>query len=598
MSLLLFAGIAWGKRVDPVVTSDGRPRTGKQVQIAFTFTGIGEVKPVAEIKADGLVFALWQSFPLPPDRWQLLYNATPALPGKYDIPALSWSGSRGTAKSNAKAIRVTGPAMASPPKPQAAMPGAAKRDSATGGQDQLKWLESRVRNASPPPVRPAGSPSATPRPAKNAAFFFAVAPAVASRRVYLGESVPVDVRFYLRADKTFQDLLRPSFAGQGFLPGPVDELAPSLVTTNGADYHVIELLTTVVPLRTGPLEIPGMVLRGRHSGQSTDNSAPQPASWVPFELPTKSLKLEVRPLPAERPPDFTGGVGVFQARAPQIEPLPPRQGEPLNLRLIVEGNGNFRAMQPPVLDPATLEGWRVYEAGEKIEMKDAGGNGTKSFEFQLLPAKDVSATPAASLSFFDPQKARFVTLKFPSEPVSAKADTATPPPTAPATPPPTPAAAASPEQVTALPSSWTLRPWLFALLALLTFSLAAWLGLFLAKRQTMRAAEARRVRLRVEYEAARDELAAARADRARFYGAAARAVVAQLGLLHGKSLASDEIEEALLRLVPNHVLREDVSSVLRTSDELNYGAIESGPLTSSERESVRNLLEELDETCR
>ena len=595
--IFLLPQIAWSERVAPVVTTEGRLLAGRPVQIAFTFRGIGEVTPAREIKAGGLTFTLFQSFPLPPDRWQILYTGTPAQPGRYVIPERTWSASSGSAKSSARAIRVKGTAVAAPAPPDQPEPKPAKPKSAGSEEQQLKWLQNRVRAAAPAPARPVASPRATPKPvSKDAPFFFATPPTVAAPQVFLGQAVPVDVRFYLRADKTFEDLLRPVLAGNGFLGGAVDELPPSLVATNGADYHVIELVTTVVPLRTGALEVPGMVLRGRHSGPSARATAP-PDSWIPFELPTKPLKLEVLPLPAERPPDFTGGVGVFEALAPEVNPRVSQPGEPVTLRLSVEGRGNFRAMQQPVLDPASLDGWRVYDAGETIEMDDAAGHGAKTFEVKLVAAKDVTATPSASMSYFNPESKEFVQLTFPPEPVTAPA--ASPGAAAapsPAQAPPIAVVAPASRNVAAVPV--VRSSWFIALQVVLLALIAAWLIFSLAKRRAARGAAGRRARLQAEYDEARAALGSSVSSRADFYAAASRTVLARLALLHGRPLGPDETDHALARLVPNLVLREDLSAVLRTSDELNYGAAETGLLTAAERESIRNLLGEFDEACR
>jgi hypothetical protein len=140
--------------------------------------------------------------------------------------------------------------------------------------------------------------------------------------------------------------------------------------------------------------------------------------------------------------------------------------------------------------------------------------------------------------------------------------------------------------------------WFIVLLAVLLALVALWLILALAKHRAARGAEGRRARLQSEFDDARAALGSSVSNRTDFYAAASRAVLARLALLHGKPLGPAETDRALARLVPNLVLREDLSAVLRTSDELNYGAAEAGLLTAAERESVRNLLEEFDETCR
>ncbi|MEX1044696.1 MAG: hypothetical protein WEC73_01085 [Chthoniobacterales bacterium] len=604
-------------RVSLDLVAKGPYQTGQPVEIIYRFEGVGAVDVPSTIAAGALVFRYVGSQLLPglskgevrPDHGRLyIYEAVAETPGKFVVPKREWPAGGKTIRSPARTIEVRGARLASA-APQAPRESSKKAMPAGSDTDRLKWLQGRAASAAAPapaavpaaasqtsaPARVTPPASASTKSPAGAAVVDAGAPSVASTNVYLGQAVPVTWEFFLRADRTFQDLLRPSLAGSGFFSDAVEELDPATVTNNGVPYYRVTLQTTVVPLRTGPLEIPALTLQGRHTTDQPDGRSPT-AGWTNFSRASDPLPLEVAPLPADRPEDFTGGVGQFQALAPQVDPLVAAAGEPVTLRLGVEGRGNLRAMQKPVLDPASAAGWRVYDAGETVERSAADGSGIKYFEFQLIPVQDQKASPGGTLSYFDPEEKKFVRLQFPPEPLSAAAGPAaavasspSPVPEGPrALPPAAPGVARSFDPVVA-------SPWFRVLQVLIAILFLGWILWFLARRRAGRGPAARRARLRAEYHEAQAIFRAAPPGRRAFYDAAAQVIVAHLGVLHGKEVDRTAAGGALERLVPNLAQREELAAILDRSDELNYGAVESGALDADERADVARVLEAIDD---
>jgi hypothetical protein len=97
------------------------------------------------------------------------------------------------------------------------------------------------------------------------------------------------------------------------------------------------------------------------------------------------------------------------------------------------------------------------------------------------------------------------------------------------------------------------------------------------------------------YVEAREALRDSTLDRRAFYDAAAQVVVARLGVLEGKPVPREEAGRALPRLVRNLAQREELAAILDRSDELNYGAVETGPLDDAERAGIVELLEMFDD---
>jgi len=595
LCLLLDAATALAS--SPEVVTKGRLRVGEPVIISFTFKGLGRVVPLEKIDADGLQFELQKSLPLPeksvPDHgWQHRYVAVPQAPGRYRIPEQVWTTGTGRITSKGRTISVSRGSIA-PVAPESSPVASSAEPKVACPADQEQWLRRRFAEtatsaSTPEDIRVHRPPQVDPP------HFFATAPAFLdqSARVYVGQVVPLEVQFYLRADKNFEDLLRPGFSGRGFISGPVEELPPGVpatVQTNGAHYHVITLQTSVTPLRAGLVEIPPMVLRGRYAPLTRLGAGAAP-DWKQFTLPTESLPLEVSPLPEDRPPDFTGGVGSFQAVAPDVFPQPPRPGEPLNLRFKVEGRGNFAALQRPVLASGSEDGWRIYGGSEVVETEDAVGRGAKTFEMPLVAVVDQDRTPSASLSYFDPHLEKFMSLEFPSVPLPVILGVAPVPvteetevPVLTDVPPEPPAYFA-----------YAANPWFYLLGGFLTFALAAWFGVMVARRQAVRSSDLRTSRLLSAYQEACQALADAGPGRAEFYTAAAAVIRARLAQLRGSDPGVRDAEDMLGRLVGDPDLRDELRMVLQTSDELHYGAAAGMPWGSGERVRVTEAMRRFD----
>jgi hypothetical protein len=149
-------------------------------------------------------------------------------------------------------------------------------------------------------------------------------------------------------------------------------------------------------------------------------------------IETTPTSLEISPLPKQdRPDDFTGAIGKFQMEA-SVSPKKAGPGDPITLRVVVSGQGNFEAMGAPVL--VGDEEWRSYPPSEKFQSSDAiHFVGEKTYEFMLVARTDQQQTPGIRFSYFDPDTGKYETLTQNPLPVQARAGAA-PAQTAEATP--------------------------------------------------------------------------------------------------------------------------------------------------------------------
>ncbi len=131
--------------------------------------------------------------------------------------------------------------------------------------------------------------------------------------------------------------------------------------------------------------------------------------------------VNVLPLPAEgRPPGFTGAVGDFTMTA-SSNVTEASVGDPVAVDVMIEGQGNFDAIEAPVLSEPS--GWKVYPP--KRYNVDTGDPNTADlinrklgFNIILIPEKVMGAVPAFEFSFFSSRTRQYVHLR--SQPLSLK----------------------------------------------------------------------------------------------------------------------------------------------------------------------------------
>ncbi|MBU3664820.1 MAG: protein BatD [Chthoniobacterales bacterium] len=539
------------------------------------------------------------------------YTVIPNQPGNFTIPGFAVQAGGKQVRTDSVNLRVTGPGGSMPPAPS--LPA---RPPQTGNPPS---------NLSPPslpaqPQAPAPGRSAPRGPdGEPAAYFGEIV--MGAKSAYVGEVVPVELRFYFRADSQFDNLQRPSFGGDGFTAAPLTEPEQTEQYIDDVPYNIVTFRSAITPVKSGEIEIPAAMMEGRMM------SAGAPSGMDPFfdqffqnipmpgfgraeniQARTNPRKIEVLPLPKEgRPENFSGAIGQFTIDA-SATPRTVKAGEPVTLALAVEGRGNFDAISPPAL--TGTDGWRTYAPKESFKGADAiGYGGTKTFEVSMVARTDQTSTPGAEFSYFDPLKKKYVTLK--TEPVAvtaagggAKAGESSDAKTAAQTPSredeALPAAQGAGVPDIAAPATtlsrhapsfepWLTRPWFrivnIAVLAALLISVP-WLVWI--RRRAMKSE--RTAGLEAALRSARGNLQKA-ATRPEFYGAAAQFVQSQLALWDDKPAGLIDAAEALARRVPDPEIRRELESVLARCDELKYGGGGSNALEAHEKRRVVELLE-------
>ena len=605
-SLLMLSAMASARA--EVVTSLSSPsgQVGVPLQLQYQFINTGEPKDMPRsLMVDGLDIRLTGSS----RRVEMInfqtssaliyaYTVIPNRPGNFTIPGFAVQVNGRQVRTEPADLRVSGPSGSAPPPGQGVSP-----------------------MLPPPPSSRAPAPGRTPpRSAQGDAAPYYGEIVMGAKSAYVGEVVPVELRFYFRADGQFDNLQRPTFAGDGFTATPLSEPEQSEQFIDDIPYNVVTFRSAITPVKTGQIEIPSAAMEGRMV------SAGSPPGMDPFfdqffqnfpmpgfgraeniQAQTNPRQLEVLALPKEgRPESFGGAIGQFTLRA-SATPSTAKAGEPVTLKLALEGRGNFDAIAPPVLTDS--DGWRTYAPKEIFNAADAiGYGGTKTFEVSMVARTDRSATPGAEFSYFDPIKKQYFTLK--TDPVAVTAagggelpaDRTAGSARQDAGGASGPAAGVQPaDDIAPIAEILSARapgfvPWLhegwfrifnafWFVVMLAAIPVLVWLRRRARKSAQTAALEEALRRAKTAWQKA--------GDRSSFYEAAADFLQARLALWDGKPVALIDEAEVLARRIDDPVVRHDLQSVLARRDELKYGGGGGGALDPEERHRVTALLDKL-----
>lgn len=223
---------------------------------------------------------------------------------------------------------------------------------------------------------------------------------------YQGEQIIYTFRFYqgasLLQDPSYDP---PTFTG--FWSDQQPEQTTYTTEANGRTYFVTELQTVLFPTVSGEviidpatLEIPG----GFFSAGGV--------------FTTEPITVNVRPLPANPPAGFTGGVGQFEIQA-AVDTTTSEVNDAVTLQVTLTGEGNL-----PTLADLTWDAgpdWRAFDPQVETSTSLANGRlqGSRVYEQILVPvnAGDLQI-PAIPFSYFDPVSEQYVTIT--TEPIAVQ----------------------------------------------------------------------------------------------------------------------------------------------------------------------------------
>lgn len=127
-------------------------------------------------------------------------------------------------------------------------------------------------------------------------------------------------------------------------------------------------------------------------------------------LMTPKLTIDVKPLPAGKPADFSGGVGEFNISS-SINSTKVKTNDAITVKVVISGTGNLKLVgEPEVKFPEDFE---VYDpkVDSKFRLTNAGLSGNKVIEYLSIPRNaGTYKIPAIKFSYFDIKSRSYKTL--------------------------------------------------------------------------------------------------------------------------------------------------------------------------------------------
>ena len=238
------------------------------------------------------------------------------------------------------------------------------------------------------------------------------------RNVFRGEQILATVKIYVSPNvpiTNFEDVKLPSYAG--FWTQEIDipnQISFSREVFNNKIYQVGILKKTILfPQQTGkitidPFEITCSVRQQIRRQRSFFDDFFENYRTVSAKVTSKPETITVKELP-DKPAGFYGGVGNLNFSA-SFDKTTAKANEALTLKVTVSGTGNLRLIEAPKIEfPSDFE---VYDpkTNENLRASDSGLNGSKTFEYLIIPrfAGDYTIAPIA-FSTFNPATGKFKT---------------------------------------------------------------------------------------------------------------------------------------------------------------------------------------------
>lgn len=257
---------------------------------------------------------------------------------------------------------------------------------------------------------------------------------VSKKKVYLGEQFVVSQKIYTTLNLAgFGDIAFPSYGGfwaqEVEIPGRVSLQRESY---NNTVYGVGELKRTILfPQKSGELTIEPAEIEVVAQVQSQnqrrtgdpfyDSFFGNQVSNVTKNCVSDPVKITVMPLPeAGKPAGFSGAVGTFSINS-TIDKTELSTNEAITIKYRISGTGNLQLIDlKNVRFPHDFE---VFDpkVSRNINTNNNSLSGNITFEYVLIPRNaGTFSINSLSLVYFDPQKAKYVTLKSPEYLVTVK----------------------------------------------------------------------------------------------------------------------------------------------------------------------------------
>ena len=236
------------------------------------------------------------------------------------------------------------------------------------------------------------------------------------KTAYPGEQINISIRFYTSVPLSSN----PQYVPPAFKNLISEDLPPvrtGETDIGGVRYAYSEIKAALFALNPGPAEIKSAsVIAQVPSEEAIDPFDPNffqkfmaisGAQGRSREFSTDPLTLDIKPLPAGAPADFSGAVGNYSVTAAADRPE-FRAGEAVNFSVTIAGNGNLKTVIAPKFPD--LPDFKVFDTMSSLDVRKEGDliSGKKTFTYILVPRSEGKKTvPSVKFSFFEPRSGTY-----------------------------------------------------------------------------------------------------------------------------------------------------------------------------------------------
>ena len=142
------------------------------------------------------------------------------------------------------------------------------------------------------------------------------------------------------------------------------------------------------------------------------------------KLVSPAITVHVKPLPNNKPADYSGAVGNFELEA-TLDNKNPKTNEAISYTLKLKGTGNLRLAELPKINfPSDFEQYDP-KTNNNINVSANGTSGSKIINYLLIPRHPGEFTiPTSNFSYYDLSSKIFKTLSTPEFKINVDKDTA------------------------------------------------------------------------------------------------------------------------------------------------------------------------------
>ncbi|MFK7932641.1 MAG: BatD family protein [Saprospiraceae bacterium] len=245
---------------------------------------------------------------------------------------------------------------------------------------------------------------------------------------YIGQQVIVDFKLYTAVNiDSYNVLSEPEYAG--FYAQDIKRYNSTVQkeVIDGVQYTTkILKRVALFPQQAGQLIIePVRIQLGLLVGDPRQRRSFFSSSRVRrVPVNTEEVRINVRSLPSDAPPYFTGAVGQYDVGM-SVDQNNISTDDVVTVRLVVNGNGDTKRISPPPFN-LPVDSFEIYEPRtleENTAEKQSELNGQKIFEYLILPKYPGNFKLQPSFTYFDTDSLRYITLNSNPYPINVKQGT-------------------------------------------------------------------------------------------------------------------------------------------------------------------------------